>query len=122
MITVAEAEIKKLEAAIAIQKEKMNRKKAAIDDKQKVKDLISEAIHAKKTQNQQIIDDTEQKKELALDIKEKLRQLNKPSEKQYDFTMSIAQESTGEMRVPEDEDDADEELEQVYENNVYRSS
>lgn len=78
----------------------MEKKKTALDEKQKMKDLIAEHIQAKKDQNQQIKDEIQKSQELIFDIKDQLQQITiAQGECEHDYTsnrnISLAGESEG---------------------------
>lgn len=57
----------------------MEKKRSALDEKQKMKDLIQEHINKKRNEIKEIKDDTESKQQLVFDVKAELKELIKAS-------------------------------------------
>jgi hypothetical protein len=53
----------------------MEKKRSALDEKQKMKDLIQEHINMQKTVIKEIKDDTENKQQLLFDVKSELKDI-----------------------------------------------
>lgn len=86
----------------------MEKKRSALDEKQKMKDLIQEHINLQKSLIKEIKEDTDSKQQLLFDVKSQLKEILKATgdeNNEFESERHLSVTNDSELQIPDDEED-----------------